>query len=279
MRYAITGTTGIVGGSLLRRLEARGHSVVPFDRRPGPRGVRFVLGEPVLPGALEGVDAIVHCAYDWRPRTRRDIERTNVAGSLALFSAAASAGVRRRVFVSTITAWDACRSHYGHGKLLVERAIREEGGVVVRPGLVWGTGGRGMLAALERVATLPLLPLFDGGRQPFFLVHRDDLAAALERAVEIAPPGGPPITVAHPEPLTFRALLERLAREHGRRPRFVAVPGVLALTGLRALEACGLQLPFRSDSLLGLLHPNVTPDFVPQATLGLVPRPFGKDGS
>ena len=69
-------------------------------------------------------------------------------------------------------------------------------------------------------------------------------------------------------------MLERLAAQHGRRPRFVPVPGALVLAGLRAAEVLGAGLAFRSDSLLGLLHANPAPDFTPQAALGLRPRPF-----
>src|SRR5205814_3363974 len=121
-----------------------------------------------------------------------EIERVNVAGSVALFQAAEAAGVVRRLFVSTISAWDGGRSQYGRGKLTVERAVRASGGLIVRPGLVWGCEGRGMFAALARIAALPVLPLFDGGRQPFFLIHAEDLAALLARAVERASAGGPP---------------------------------------------------------------------------------------
>jgi nucleoside-diphosphate-sugar epimerase len=273
-RYAITGTTGLVGGALRRWLQARGHEVRGLDRAPGRAGPRFVLGEPIAFGTLAGVDALVHCAYDWRPRAAADIERVNVAGSLALFQAAQAAGIRRRLFVSSISAWEGGVSRYGRAKLAVECAVRAAGAVVVRPGLVWGGEGRGVFAGLARVAGLPVLPLFDGGRQPFFLVHADDLAALLARAVDSASAGGPPITAAHPQPLTFRALLERLAARRGRRPRFMPVPGALALVGLRAAEALGMDVGFRSDSLLGLLHANPAPDWAPQAALNLYPRPF-----
>ena len=275
MRYAITGTTGLVGGALRRLLQAQGHEVRALDRMPVSGTARFVLGDPVSTEALTDVDALVHCAYDWRPHARADVERVNVAGSISLFRVAEALGVARRVFVSSISAWEGCRSLYGRGKLAVERVVRASGGVVVRPGLVWGVEGHGMFAALSRVAGLPVLPLFDGGRQPFFLIHADDLATLLARAVERAPAGGAPITAAHPEPLSFRTLLERLAARRGHRPRFVVVPGALALGGLRMLETAGIHVGFRRDSLLGLLYANPAPDFEPQVALDVRPRPFG----
>jgi hypothetical protein len=58
------------------------------------------------------------------------------------------AGVRRLVFISTISAFDGCRSFYGKGKLEVERITHSLGGWVIRPGLLYGEKPGGMLGRL-----------------------------------------------------------------------------------------------------------------------------------
>ena len=60
--------------------------------------------------------------------------------------------------------------------------------------------------------------------------------------------------------------------------------GSLAVEALRdypefvaGLEAdTGMDVGFRSDSLLGLLNANPAPDWTPQTALNLYPRPFGE---
>ncbi len=261
---AITGANGLVGGALARRLRATGWETLSLVRgaRSAAGYVPFELGKPLPPEAFKGVDALVHCAYDWSARGWKDIEAVNVRGSIELCEAAVSAGVQRLVFISTVSAYRGCPSLYGRGKLIVEDMVRSRGGIVIRPGLVYGDSSKGMFGALSRLSGLPMLPVFDDGRQPLFLVHVEDLATVIEVTLRPGHAVSPdPITAAFPEPVTFRKLLQLLARARGKRLLLVPVPAPLALAGLRLLEAIGLRLSFRSDSLLTLLDAGATLDF------------------
>lgn len=273
---AVTGAGGLVGTALARALERSGREVRRLGRSGG--AARFVLGEPVDEAALAGAEALIHCAWDFSAIGRDAVFRVNVEGSKALFKAARRAGVPSVVFVSSVSADPACNSDYGDAKRAAESACAAEGGLSVRPGLVWSFPPAGLFGALARLAgALPLLPVFDGGRQPFFTVHADDLADALVKALAWRNPAAPP-ALAHPAPVEFRDLLKGLAARHGRKLGTVSVPGGLALAGLRALEAVGLNPPFRSDSLVGLLHtpPSIDPE--PARRLGALFRPFLSEG-
>lgn len=274
MKVAVTGTGGLVGAALARALEGAGHGLLRLGRRPGETS--FALGAPVRPEALAGADALVHCAWDFSARGAAANARVNVQGSGTLFEAARRAGVKRTLFVSSVSALPECRSDYADAKRAAESLCSALGGVSVRPGLVWSFPPSGLFGALERLASaLPLLPVFDGGAQPFFTVHADDLAAALTRLLD-APVAAlaPPPVLAHPDPVLFKDLLARLAARGGRSLSTVSVPGSLALWGLGALEAVGLRPPFRSDSMAGLLSTPRAVDPGPARRLGLSFRPF-----
>ena len=279
-RCAITGASGLVGGALASRLRLAGWETRRLVRaaRAGTGDVPFELGTPLPPEAFKGVDALVHCAYDWGAREWQDIERVNVRGSIELCETALSAGIQRLVFISTVSAYRGCPSLYGRGKLIVEDVVRSSGGVIIRPGLVYGDSSRGMFGALCRLSRLPLLPIFDDGRQPLFLVHVEDLATLIEAALRSARAVSPePITAAFPEPVTFRELLQLLSRARGKRLFLVPVPSRLALMGLRLLEAIGLRLPFRSDSLVSLLDAGATIDFSGQSRLDVIMRDWRQE--
>src|SRR5437588_10251254 len=107
---AITGTTGYIGGYLLRYLQARGMHIrelrrtAPGEVLPG-NVVPFTLGQPVSPGVFDGMDILIHCAYDFTVTKWEDIKQINVDGTLQLFEAAATAGIKNMLFISTISAF------------------------------------------------------------------------------------------------------------------------------------------------------------------------------
>ena len=279
MRCAITGAGGYVGSAMARFFHERGWEVLALGRRPGPEGschVPYELGADLRPLPWQGVDALVHCAYDFRPTKWDAIQAVNVAGSKALLRAACENGVRRIVFISSLSAFPGCQSLYGKAKMEIESAALELGCEVVRPGLVWARKPGAMLGALESAVTRQrFVPLIGDGSYPQYLVFDEDLAHLVFALCQAdATAVRRPISAAHPEKHSLRSLLERLAKKHDCEPRFVPVPWRLMFYGLKTLEALGLPAPFRSDSLLGIVFQNPAPDFqlreMPQITF----RPF-----
>jgi len=108
-----------------------------------------------------------------------------------------------------------------------------------------------------------------------FTVHEDDAVEAVARMAAAAAVPSVPLGIAHPDPVSFRALLEGIAGAAGAAPRFVPFPWQLLYGGLRVGEVLGLPLPFRAESLLGLVH---SAPFVPNTdqvhALGIHLRPF-----
>ncbi len=275
LRVGLTGADGFIGARVEARLRADGREVVRLVRRPRGGDVPYRLGEPVDPARLRGLDALIHCAHDFSVRGEDDEIRVNARGAQTLLTAARDAGARRLVLVSSVSAFPGCASRYGRGKLAAEEFARRLGAAVVRPGLTWGVPGRGTFGALCRLTSLPLLPVFDGGGQPFVLSHVDDVAAALSAALDWKEADlAAPVVAANPRLVPFRGLLAEISAKQGRSVRTASVPGWLALAGLRTLEAVGLRPGFRSDSLVSLLHPDPAPDFSAAARLGLRFRDF-----
>lgn len=289
---ALTGAHGYVGSALRRGLTAAGWTVVSLSRREKLAGdetgdeIRWSLEDASAsgPNALREelrrreVSAVVHAAWDLRLVRPRDLERVNVQGSLRLLDEAQAADVTRFVFISTISAFDEAESYYGKTKLAVEHAVALRGGAVIRPGLVYGERPGGMFGALKAQAGRgAIIPLLGTGRYAQYLVHEDDLAAAVVAAVSTEKVPQRPVTVAHPEPWPLRSLMQQLAQSQGNNPRFVSVPWPLVYRGLKLAEAAGLKLGFRSDSVIGLVRHNRHPD-LNASLLGVAPRPFTDQG-
>ncbi len=274
---AVTGATGYLGSILVDALRSAGFTVCRLVRSPGRETTDrlFDLHATASTGLLDGVDLLVHCAYDMTLTKRADIWQVNVFGAASLFDQALASGVKRTITLSSMSAYPGTRQLYGRAKLAIEVAARARGVCVVRPGLVYGPGWGGMAGTLRRLARLPVLPDFGPSARQFTVSESDFVAAvvALARAEHVSLL---PVGVAHPDPVPFRELLTTLAASVGRPPpRFVPTPPMAAYGALRAAELLPIRLPVRADSLLGLVRPapNV-PNLVVLDELGVLLEPF-----
>jgi nucleoside-diphosphate-sugar epimerase len=261
MMILVTGSTGLVGGALVRKLVADRavNSVVAAFRRaavPWPEGVQQVQVGDLLSTtdwslALHGVDAVVHCAarvhvmQDDATNPLQAYREVNVRGTLSLAHQAAQAGVRRFVFVSSIkvngeatqsghsfTADDvpAPLNPYGVSKLEAEQGLREieaQTGmevVVVRPPLVYGPGVKANFASMMRwVARGIPLPLgaIQNARS---MVALDNLVDLLVICVKHPAAVGQTFLVSDGEDVSTTELLHRTAQAMGKKAFLLPVP-------------------------------------------------------
>jgi nucleoside-diphosphate-sugar epimerase len=275
---AITGGNGYVGGCLKNFFASRDWEIFELTRRPRPgsRAFQFQLGDQLSPELLSGVTALVHCAYDFAPLHWDEIAAVNVEGSRKLFQAARAAKVPKIIFISSISAYEGCRSLYGRAKLEIEKMAIDGGALVVRPGLVYGGIAGGMFGKLAaKLRKSSVVPLIGNGSQIQYLIHHEDLSAFVEKyASSGVDPATRVVTAANEHPWRFKELIREIARSEGKKAAFIPLPWRAVWLALKSAELCGLKLNFRSDSLVSLMYQNPAPDFSANAELGLVCRPF-----
>ncbi|MGO8906723.1 MAG: NAD-dependent epimerase/dehydratase family protein [Solirubrobacteraceae bacterium] len=254
---AVTGANGYVGGRILAHLRADGFDAIALVRRPtagDERARRYALAEPLDEGVLDDIDTVVHAAYDVSV-VGEDIRRVNAAGSLPLLDGLAERG-GRVLMISSLSAFEGARSLYGRAKLELERAVLARDGVVLRPGVVFGMQAAGMFGEMVKtLSTRSLAPMVGGGSQRLFVTHDESLAELIAALARGRVDAMGPLFSAHEVPTTLRAIAEQIAATGGRRLRVIPLPPALVQVGMRCAESIGVRLPFRSDSLLSLLHP------------------------
>ena len=154
MKVLVTGGTGLVGRYIVETLLDAGHDVTVAGRSPPagdlfprPGAFRSATLDPdgTGQGLLDGIDAVIHAAFDHLPGRYRGGEgddperfrRINLDGSIRLFEVAKRAGVKRLVFLSSRAVYDGVTpgtrltedlalqpaSLYGQIKLSAEQAL------------------------------------------------------------------------------------------------------------------------------------------------------------
>jgi nucleoside-diphosphate-sugar epimerase len=220
----LTGACGFVGRRLLPRLGAPGDVTgLAASAAPAPPGTRVITGNLLEPDAwkdaLAGCDTIVHLAAVTGKAPAKVHFEVNLRGTETLLEAAAGAGVRRFLFVSTIAVRfdDIRRYPYARAKKQAEQAVRRSGldHVIVRPTMVFGPGSpvqRGFAA----LAALPVSPVFDGGRARVQPIDVDDLGDLIADVVRDDPFDGATLEFGGPEVLTANELVGLMRTVAGR---------------------------------------------------------------
>lgn len=231
MRVVITGASGNVGTSVVRRLMACAdvEAIAAVCRRPPALTLPKVtwhaadVGLDRLEPVLRGADAVIHLAWQIQPgHDETQLERTNVIGTRRLVDAVLTTGVPTLVYASSVgtyapgpkdrpvgESWPATGvpgSLYSAHKAAVERLLASVAAaapglriVELRKALVFKAGAATGIARLFLPRWLPTPVL---GRRwvpvlPTFdrlalqVVHSDDAAAAYERALLTAEARGP----------------------------------------------------------------------------------------
>lgn len=297
MDVLVTGANGFVGRALLLRLAAMEgfQSIAAVRTLPITelivsngacigKAVRYVELGDVANGAFDrcifnGVDTLVHCAARIHVMNEPAMDplasfrAVNVGGTLALAKQAASEGVKRFIFISTIKVngeatvlgepfqaddLPAPEDAYGLSKLEAEQGLKllaAETGmevVIIRPPLVYGRGVKGnfgsMIKLVEKEIPLP----FGAIHNKRSLVGIDNLVDLIVRCIDHPAAANQVFLAGDGQDLSTPELVRSLAMAMGKRTCLISLPtGVLkfgaTLLGKRAL----------ADRLLGSLQVDI----------------------
>ena len=251
-RLLVTGASGFIGRAVVSAFAQEGYALRAAMRRPPqpPFAANVEVAQhPDLSRAfdwaplLEGVDQIVHLAGVAHTAgiAEERYDRVNRQVTAELAVAAARAGIRQFVFVSSIRAQSgpaadhalterdaaAPTDAYGRSKLAAEAAVRAAGVpfTILRPVLLYGPGVKGNFALLLRAARSRWpLPVKDFVNRRS-LLGIDNFISALSFVLSAPAVIGQTYVVADPGiPPRLGDLLATLREAQGRWPLIVPMP-------------------------------------------------------
>ena len=250
MKCLVTGATGFVGRQLCRQLAGLGDPVVALSRVGAPLDdgattVALDLAKCDPDAALlSGVEVVFHLAgIAHQQATEAAYQELNYRATLRLARAAAAAGVKCFVFLSSVKAMGAPTSRasrveeqctapgdaYGLSKWQAECALREAFSaspmsvVILRPALVYGAAAKGNLRLLARGVQLGLpRPPGAGARSMLGLQDLVDLLCAIAAN---PPPGVHTWIACDDQPYSTRYIYDLLREAAGKRRGVAWLPG------------------------------------------------------
>jgi nucleoside-diphosphate-sugar epimerase len=256
----ITGATGFVGSHLAEACATRGFSVRALVRQGSKAssleeaGVAIVRGDlqetGSLPGALEGVEVVFHCAArvgDWGPVD--DYRRVNVEGLRNLLEACRGKSLNRFVHLSSLGVY-AARHHHGTDEteplpeqhidgytqskveseklaLLFQRE-HQLPVVVLRPGFIYGPRDNTVVPKLVENLRNGIVRYLGSGRQALNTIYVGNLVEAMLLAAQKDGVVGHVYNLTDGEAVSKRRFIEGIAdglgvpRPRGSVPLWVA---------------------------------------------------------
>lgn len=279
----VVGGSGFLGDHVAQALLSRGARVRIASRNPRRAWrlkplaqlgqLQFARCDATRPAsaaaAVAGADAVVNLVGTFAG----DVTATICGSAENLAHAAAAGGCEAFVHVSAIGADADSPATYARAKAASEAAVLAAfpRATVIRPSVLFGEDDNFVQMFARLIAVLPALPVFapTAVLQPLAV---EDAACAIANALaDPARHGGKIYEIAGPEPITMRALIERIAAAQKRRRALIDVPDPLS-----ALFASLPGTPMNRDQWTLLKAGNRPSGAYPGLEqLGVTPRPLG----
>jgi len=288
IRLLLTGSTGFLGAALTRRLvsDTRYRLVTALrrevrDQVSGPDSI--IVGDIDVNTdwgqALSGIEVVVHSAArvhvmnDTVSNPLSEFRKVNVEGTLKLARQAASRGVRRFIFISSIkvngestapgefftvddkpypvdpysiSKWEA---EVGLQQLAKETGMEV---VIIRPPLVYGPGVKGNIATMIKWIKKGVPMPFGSVNNQRSFVAIDNLVSLIALCADLEKSPGAAnhvFLVSDGEDVSTTVLLKKLAKAYGKKLQLIPVPVGLMRFAARILGKTGM-----ADRLFGNLQ-------------------------
>jgi uncharacterized protein YbjT (DUF2867 family) len=229
MRVAVVGATGTIGQPLVRALSAQ-HDVVGVARRPPATNddkVEWLAADATDTAAmgrvLDGAEVVYHLVHSLGSS---DFETLDRAAATAVVAGAAVGGARQIVYLGGLG--EGADDLSPHLRSRAETAaILKDGPVPVttlRAAMIVGAGSAAfetILALVERLPVMICPRWVSVATQPIAVA---DVLGVLVGACANDAAYDQTFDLGGPEVMTYRTMMERVARLRGKRPILIEVP-------------------------------------------------------
>ena len=226
MKVTVFGATGVVGSALLPLLAD--HEVTAVSRSPHEdTGARWVVADAATgDGVARALDGATVVYYLVHSLGSRDFEKQDRAAAETVAQEAARARVEQIVYLGGLGADDPDASTHLRSRRETGERLASAGVPVttLRAAMIVGRGSAAFETILGLVRRLPVMITPTWVSTPTQPIALDDIAGYLAGVCGNEDALGEGFDVGGPEVMTYRQMMERIARLLGRTPAIVEVP-------------------------------------------------------
>ncbi|MBV6750880.1 sugar nucleotide-binding protein [Pseudomonas chlororaphis] len=253
-KLLITGATGYIGRELVTQAGSEGGQIICATRTPCPpehTWLAYDLHNPA-PDFPDDIRAVIHLAAE-TSKSIGGAPEYEIAAAKSLLDRASKANAKF-IFISSQTASPTAPSAYGQIKWRIEQEVLKEGGIVIRPGLVYGGPERGLFGRLvSQVRRFPAIPVFLPAAwvQP---IHVEDLVTAILNIAKRDDIQGGIFSLGAIQPIHFTRFLKSIADDRLNRFRLLLPLPTAPIQLLGWLLGRALSEKYGLDRILSLIQ-------------------------
>ncbi len=230
---ALTGATGLTGRFLVSSLREYGYQGIirclvrptsSTEGMPPDECIQYYTGDCTnvesLIQFIQGAESLIHVA--------------NIRYFESVMAACRSCGVTRLTLVSTTGMYSQYQK-YASEYIEIEQKIKKSGldYTIIRPTMIYGNHHDKNIHKLVKIVNrFPIVPIVGAGDSLMQPIYAKDLADVIAAAALSDASIRKEYNVAGKEPITYKNLIEEIARALGKKRLFLSVPYSLCL-------ACG----------------------------------------
>lgn len=285
----VTGSTGFVGGNLVRELLGGPHPVRCMVRDPRKAehlrkaGCEVVRGDVTDPSTVVNaitpeIDTVIHLVGILMQSASVTFRAAHVEATRNVVAACEGSSVKRYLHMSALGTRKGAVSEYHRTKWEAEEIVRASGlnYTIFRPSVIFGKEDSFTNTLARAMKLSPVVMVPGNGQNLMQPVFVKDVVAAFVRSLEMDGAGERVFELAGPEAMTFDALIDSIARQLGKRCLKLHVPMPFMRLGAALFEATLLRPPITRDALVMLEEDNVTGDNALPSFFGINPAPFSE---
>ena len=236
----VFGGSGFLGRRIVKHLAAEGTSVRVAVRHPERASFLERLGrtgqielvqadvrdEKTVSRAVKQSASVINSVGHYVEKDHATFDAVHGQGALRVARQARQAGAKRLIHISGLGVDPASDSPYVRARGIGEDLVKDafEGVTIFRPSVIFGPDDAFFNTLADMARQSPILPLFGAGATKLQPVHVGDVAEACVRVLADPSTQGKLYELGGPRVYTYKALLQLMLKQAGKRRLLVPVP-------------------------------------------------------